>query len=88
MKLTNLPPPSDAVNTAEELVIKCYLFGLTPESLNELHELSKRFEYILIFYSPFSFETKLSSICLYFLFIYSVLMASVRIKIDLERILL
>ncbi|CAF3387517.1 unnamed protein product [Rotaria sp. Silwood2] len=36
MKLRYPPPPQDAINKAEELLIHCYSFDWTAKSLNDL----------------------------------------------------
>jgi len=44
-KLIYSPPPQDAIDTAEELLIDCYSFGWITKSLNDLRGMSKCCQY-------------------------------------------
>ena len=40
-KLTSIPPPDEAIDTAEQLLIHCYSFGRVAHSLDELRAMSE-----------------------------------------------
>lgn len=83
IKLSYAPPSQDAIDTAEALLIRCYSFGCTVKSPNDLRGMSKCFQYEHhFFFSRFFISNKTVFFFwfLYCLFIETILVASLRIK--------